>query len=126
MLHLSLVAPRTTRFAVIAPKPLVTVGCQIRAVAIILLLVILVVVTIVAVKFIIVIVRQQGCLDMIYGFCQADHEFVEIFLVQENLVLIIAIARETPLAFRDGDIVVTRPRLLHIEKVSPLPCSNLG
>jgi hypothetical protein len=63
--------------------------------------------------------------NVVHGVVEGFHEFVEIFLVEENLVLFVGktfiIFVEPLFAFGDGKVIIVGSGRLHIEKISALP-----
>src|SRR5690625_801547 len=59
---------------------------------------------------------------MVDGLVQRAHEFAEILLVQEELVLLVARLIDA-LAFRNREEkVLARPRRLHVDEIRALTC----
>lgn len=73
----------------------------------------------ITVKFIIVVIRHQIRLDMVYGLLQKLHKAVEIFLVQENFVTLVTITMKLFGALRKRKVVIISLRPAHIKEVSP-------
>ena len=73
-------------------------------------------------------VFETICLDVVDCLLEAFNEFLEVFLVKENLVLVIrkaAVCLYSSLAFRNSqEEVVTALRCLYIKEISTFPRSD--
>jgi hypothetical protein len=72
-------------------------------------------------------VWHQLCLHMIHRIVQRVYEFVEVFFVEENLVLFVrkSIILEPLFTFGDRQIIIIRTGCFDVKKVSSLACLYL-
>src|ERR1043165_1161733 len=73
---------------------------------------------VVVVESIEVEVGHQIGLNEVDGLCQASQELIEVFLVQEHLMAIIATILKTLLALGYRDEIIVSASCAHIEEVS--------
>jgi hypothetical protein len=70
-------------------------------------------------------VRHQLGLDMIDSFIERLDEFIEILLVQEDLVAVVAIVVETLPTFSNGEVVIVASCSSYIEEIgTALACTD--